>query len=185
MIGRGYGAYRTVAGSVRSDRWLLARSCQSHRDRSLPSQPPHVSGHEACAGGVCRSLPPSTKSFRDPGSVALPPAPCVVLLVQLVVGGKQKEAGTPTSKPLGLGSDRHHVHSHVTRGACPGATLDVGLRDEVPSLPSSRPPVTAPLREGRTAVSQHLQETHAKRRLPGPGQLSVCRSSCGDSAGRP
>lgn len=75
MIGRGYGAYRTVAGSVRSDRWLLARSCQSHRDRSLPSQPPHVSGHEACAGGVCRSLPPSTKSFKDPGSVALPPAP--------------------------------------------------------------------------------------------------------------
>lgn len=93
---------------------------------------------------MCRwrlSVPASLHEvIQGPGICGPAARPRVVLLVQLVVGGKQKEAGTPTSKPLGLGSDRHHVHSHVTRGACPGATLDVGLRDEVPSLPSSRPP---------------------------------------------
>lgn len=97
MIGRGRGAYGTLEGSSPPTpvppRWdpVTARMTASCHD----NRPPHLRAR------VCRWRGSVTLSLREVTQDPL----SGVLLTQLVVGEKEKEACTPASEPVRLGRD--------------------------------------------------------------------------------
>ena len=95
MIGRERGAYGTLEGSSPPTpvppRWdpVTVRMTASCRD----NRPPHLGAHVVCRWRGSLTLSPREVT-QDPLSG--------VLLTQLVVGEKEKEACTPASEPVRL-----------------------------------------------------------------------------------
>ena len=88
--------------------WLLARILYSLGGRlaAVTTAPTCQGASRVLLLWVGHCLPPRGRSeTQGPSSGALPPPTSMVPLIQLVVGEKEKEAGTPTPEPVGLGRD--------------------------------------------------------------------------------